>query len=133
MVGRSYLLVHTPDGYQILRYSSISLSLLLMSKHALDLRRRIFYCTFALDRVVSMSLGLAFSFTDDSAPNVLLPTLATDQESKSPSQLFLRSIRPSLFLFDIRRVQSAFYQKNSMVSTTTMDTSSGMRICFLDT
>lgn len=82
-----------------------------MSKHALDLRRRIFYCTFALDRVVSMSLGLAFSFTDDSAPNVLLPTLATDQESKSPSQLFLRSIRPSLFLFDIRRVQSAFYQK----------------------
>ncbi|KAJ9658964.1 hypothetical protein H2198_003393 [Neophaeococcomyces mojaviensis] len=82
-----------------------------ISKQALDLRRRIFYCTYAIDRVVSMSLGFAFSFTDDSAPNVLLPTLATDQESRSPSQLFLRSVRPSLFLFDIRRVQSAFYQK----------------------
>lgn len=82
-----------------------------VSKRALDLRRRIFYCTFALDRLVSMSLGYAFSFTDDSAPNVLLPTLATDQESRSPTQLFLRSVRPSLFLFDIRRVQSGFYQR----------------------
>lgn len=82
-----------------------------VSKRALDLRRRIFYCTFALDRLVSMSLGFAFSFTDDSAPNVLLPTLATDQESRSPTQLFMRSVRPSLFLFDIRRVQSAFYQR----------------------
>lgn len=82
-----------------------------MTKAALDLRRRIFYCTYALDRLVSMSLGFAFSFTDDSAPNVLLPTLATDQEARSPSQLFLRSVRPSLYLFDIRRVQSAFYQR----------------------
>lgn len=82
-----------------------------MSKSALDLRRRIFYCTYALDRLVSMSLGFAFSFTDDSAPNVLLPTLATDQEARSPSQLFIRSVRPSLYLFDIRRVQSAFYQR----------------------
>lgn len=82
-----------------------------ISKHTLDLRRRIFYCTYALDRLVSMSLGLAFSFTDDSAPNVLLPTLATDQEARSPTQLFIRSVRPSLFLFDIRRVQSSFYQK----------------------
>lgn len=80
-------------------------------KSALDLRRRIFYCTYALDRLVSMALGLAFSFTDDSAPNVLLPTLATDQEARSPSQLFIRSVRPSLYLFDIRRVQSAFYQR----------------------
>lgn len=82
-----------------------------ISKQSLDLRRRVFYCTYALDRLISMSLGLAFSFTDDSAPNVLLPTLATDQEARSPTQVFLRSLRPSLFLFDIRRVQSAFYQK----------------------
>ena len=81
-----------------------------MSKSALDLRRRIFYCTYAMDRHVSMSVDLAFSFTDDSAPNVLLPTLATDLERQSPSQLFMRSLKPSLFLFDIRRVQSAFYQ-----------------------
>lgn len=80
------------------------------SKHALDLRRRVFYCTYALDRQVSMANGYAFSFTDDSAPNVLLPTLAIDLEKRSPTQLFLRSIKPSLFLFDIRRVQSSFYQ-----------------------
>ncbi|KAK5958848.1 hypothetical protein OHC33_000692 [Knufia fluminis] len=84
-----------------------------LPKQVLDLRRRIFYCTYALDRLISMSLGLAFSFTDDSAPNVLLPTLATDQEARSPTQLFLRSVRPSLFLFDIRRVQSAFYQRTT--------------------
>lgn len=81
------------------------------SKQLQDLRRRVFYCTYALDRLVSMVLGLAFSFTDDSAPNVLLPTLSTDQEARSPTSVFLRSVRPSLFLFDIRRVQSAFYQK----------------------
>lgn len=81
------------------------------SKQLQDLRRRVFYCTYALDRLVSMALGFAFSFTDDSAPNVLLPTLSTDQEARSPASVFLRSVRPSLFLFDIRRVQSAFYQK----------------------
>jgi len=97
-----------------------------ISKHVLDLRRRIFYCTYALDRLVSMALGLAFSFTDDSAPHVLLPTLATDQEAQLPAQLFLRSVRPSLFLFDIRRVQSAFYQRTRWSSRNvwTMDAAS---------
>lgn len=81
-----------------------------LSKHALDLRRRVFYCTYALDRYISMAQGFPFSFTDDSAPNVGLPTLATDLEKRSPTQLFLRSVRPSLFLFDLRRMQSAWYQ-----------------------
>ncbi|KAK5074011.1 hypothetical protein LTR64_006848 [Lithohypha guttulata] len=89
------------------------------SKQMLDLRRRVFYCTYALDRLVSMALGFAFSFTDDSAPNVLLPTLSTDQEARSPTQVFLRSIRPSLFLFDIRRVESAYYQKTRWSSRDT--------------
>jgi len=97
-----------------------------VSKHMLDLRRRVFYCTYALDRLISMALDLPFSFTDDSAPNVLLPTLATDQEAQSPTQLFLRSVRPSLFLFDIRRVQSAFYQRTRRSSRIvwTMDVAS---------
>ncbi|KIW31353.1 uncharacterized protein PV07_03010 [Cladophialophora immunda] len=78
-----------------------------ISKSALDLRRRIFHCVYALDRLVSMSLDRAFSFTDDSASEVPLPESATDPSS---SQVFQHSIKPCLYLFDIRRVQSAFYQ-----------------------
>ncbi|KAK5465235.1 hypothetical protein LTS15_001798 [Exophiala xenobiotica] len=86
-----------------------------ISKTTLDLRRRIFHCTYALDRLVSMSLDRAFSFTDDSAADVQLPTVATENPS---SALFLRSTRPCLFLFDIRRVQSAFYQTTRWSSRT---------------
>ncbi|KIW67633.1 hypothetical protein PV04_06870 [Phialophora macrospora] len=78
-----------------------------ISKSALDLRRRIFHCTYAFDRLVSMSLDRAFSFTDDSASEVPLPDSVADP---SPSQVFQRLLKPSLYLFDIRRVQSAFYQ-----------------------
>ncbi|KIX04963.1 uncharacterized protein Z518_05835 [Rhinocladiella mackenziei CBS 650.93] len=78
-----------------------------ISKSELDLRRRIFHCTYALDRLVSMSLDRAFSFTDDSSSEVPLPDSASDT---SISQIFQRSVRSSLYLFDIRRVQSAFYQ-----------------------
>ena len=78
-----------------------------VAKHTLDLRRRIFYCVFALDRAISISLGRAFSFTDDSAPEVQLPA---DTDKENASQIFLQSIRPSSYLFDIRRVQSVFYQ-----------------------
>ena len=78
-----------------------------ISKGALDLRRRIFHCTYAFDRLVSMSLDRAFSFTDDSSSEVPLPLSASDP---SPTQVFQRSLKPSLYLFDIRRVQSAFYQ-----------------------
>lgn len=74
------------------------------------MRRRIFHSTYALDRLISMSTGNAFSFTDDSASGVPLPDLGPDRELYSPSTIFLRSIKPSLYLFDIRRVQSAFYQ-----------------------
>jgi hypothetical protein len=78
-----------------------------ISKHTLDLRRRLFHCTYAMDRLISMSLDRPFSFTDDSASDVPLPESASDS---SPSQVFQRSLKPSLYLFDIRRVQSAFYQ-----------------------
>lgn len=78
-----------------------------INKSALDLRRRIFHCTYAFDRLVSMSVDRAFSFSDDSASEVPLPDSAAEPTA---SQLFLRSVNPSLYLFDIRRVQSAFYQ-----------------------
>ena len=79
-----------------------------ITKEELHMRRRIFHSTYALDRLISMSLGRPFSFTDDSASGVPLPEMIDEQQP--PSHLFLRSIKPSLYLFDIRRVQSGFYQ-----------------------
>jgi hypothetical protein len=84
-----------------------------MSKEAIDMRRKVFYCVYTLDRNISIAYGRAFSFTDDSAA-VSLPTstskMSPDSEENPTPQLFLRPLQPSLFLFDIRRVQSAFYQ-----------------------
>ena len=76
-------------------------------KESLNMRRRVFYCVFALDRSISMAYDRAFSFSDDSAA-VLLPTFSNEQ--KASQWIFGRSLRLSLYLFDIRRVQSAFYQ-----------------------
>lgn len=83
------------------------------SKKLLDIRRRLFYCTYAMDRKISTALEQKFSFTDDSASDVYLPSSSSTTSSgsqRSSSQVFSRSLEPSLFLFDIRRVQSALYQ-----------------------
>lgn len=83
------------------------------SKQLLDARRRLFYCTYAMDREVSTALERTFSFTDDSASDVSLPSSSATTSSgsqRSSSQIFSRSLEPSLFLFDIRRVQSAIFQ-----------------------
>ena len=84
-----------------------------MSKESLDMRRKVFYCVYTLDRNISIAYGRAFSFTDDSAA-VSLPadgrSLSPDPNGAANLGMFLRSLKPSLFLFDIRRVQSAFYQ-----------------------
>lgn len=83
------------------------------SKQLLDTRRRLFYCAYAMDRKISTALERTFSFTDDSASDVFLPSSSSTTSSgsqRSSSQIFSRSLEPSLFLFDIRRVQSALYQ-----------------------
>ena len=81
-----------------------------INREELNMRRRIFHSTYALDRLISTSIELPFSFTDDSASGVPLPDLGPESQQPTTSNLFLRSIKPSLYLFDIRRVQSAFYQ-----------------------
>ena len=81
-----------------------------ISKDDLNMRRRVFHSTYALDRLISMSLGQAFSFTDDSASGVPLPELGPESDQYLPSNIFQHSVRPCLYLFDARRVQSAFYQ-----------------------
>ena len=89
------------------------------SKQLLDARRRLFYCTYAMDRKISTALERTFSFTDDSASDVFLPSSSSTTSSgsqRSSSQIFSRSLEPSLFLFDIRRVQSALYQTSTCSS-----------------
>ena len=81
-----------------------------ISKESLNMRRLVFHSTYALDRLISMSLGRPFSFSDDSASGVSLPELGADSDGHSTSNIFQHSIRPCSYLFDIRRVQSAFYQ-----------------------
>jgi Fungal specific transcription factor domain/Fungal Zn(2)-Cys(6) binuclear cluster domain len=86
-----------------------------LSKGESEMRRRVFYCVYTLDRNISMALERAFSFTDDSAsvslPAVPPSTIASDPGRNTGVQLFLRSLQPSLYLFDIRRVQSSLYQQ----------------------
>ncbi|KAK1676052.1 fungal-specific transcription factor domain-containing protein [Colletotrichum godetiae] len=75
-------------------------------KAALDLRRRMFYCVYALDRMVSMVRARSFSFTDDSI-NVEYPSNSglTSGPITGP-----QSADSALVLFQLRRLQSEWYQ-----------------------
>jgi Fungal specific transcription factor domain/Fungal Zn(2)-Cys(6) binuclear cluster domain len=89
-----------------------------MSKEESEMRRRVFYCVYSLDRNIAMALERSFSFTDDSTfvnlPTVHHSTIPPDSARNRVPQLFLRSLQPSLYLFDIRRVQSALYQETRL-------------------
>ncbi|KAG6001826.1 hypothetical protein E4U21_003788 [Claviceps maximensis] len=78
---------------------------------ALDLRRKIFYCTYALDRAVSMAHARPFSFTDDST-NVAFPHGIKLVEKQAASKAISgpQSADPALLLFQLRRAQSYWYQ-----------------------
>jgi hypothetical protein len=90
-----------------------------ISREDLNMRRRVFHTTYALDRFVSISLGKPFSFTDDSATAVPLPEFGNERQAEEVTSPFLHSIRPCLYLFDIRRVQSTFYQTTRYSSRST--------------
>nr|AAG25917.1 putative GAL4-like transcriptional activator [Colletotrichum lindemuthianum] len=75
-------------------------------KVAFDLRRKMFYCVYALDRTISMIRTRSFSFTDDSV-NVEFPS------PSGPSTTLItgpQSADPALLLFQLRRIQSEWYQ-----------------------
>ncbi|KAG6014741.1 hypothetical protein E4U43_006201 [Claviceps pusilla] len=78
---------------------------------ALDLRRKIFYCTYALDRAVSMAHARPFSFSDDST-NVAFPHGFKHTEKAAASKAISgpQSADPALLLFQLRRAQSYWYQ-----------------------
>ena len=87
-----------------------------VSTAELNMRRRIFHSVYALDRIISMSTGRPFSFTDDSATGVPFPDLGTESTSSSSLGVFLRPLQQCLYLFDIRRIQSSFYQTTRFAS-----------------
>ena len=78
----------------------------------LELRRRVYWCVYALDRTTSLVQTRAFSFSDDSA-NVSYPfsSKATSPAAKSSPQahVFLQSFDSALDLFKIRQIQSRWY------------------------
>ncbi|KZL82218.1 zn 2cys6 cluster transcripitional activator [Colletotrichum incanum] len=75
-------------------------------KAALDLRRRMFYCVYALDRTISMIRTRSFSFTDDSI-NVEYPS---NSGLSSGPITGPQSADSALVLFQLRRLQSEWYQ-----------------------
>lgn len=98
-----------------------------ISRAKLEIRRRVYWCVYALDRYMSSSIILgrllircrstslvqtrAFSFSDDSA-HVSFPfhNTATSPKHSSPqAQVFLQSFDTALDLFKIREIQSEWY------------------------
>ncbi|KAF1826526.1 uncharacterized protein K489DRAFT_313093, partial [Dissoconium aciculare CBS 342.82] len=87
-----------------------------MPKGKLDLRRRIFWCVYALDRSTSLVQTRAFSFSDDSA-KVKAPSAtktassapSTPQAQDSPGLWLNRTREAATELISLRRLQSVWY------------------------
>jgi hypothetical protein len=86
-----------------------------MPKGKLDLRRRIFWCIYALDRSTSLVQTRAFSFSDDSA-KVKAPSTksassapSTPQAQDSPGVWLQQTREPATDLVSLRKLQSAWY------------------------
>ncbi|KAF7853424.1 hypothetical protein EAF04_010716 [Stromatinia cepivora] len=81
-------------------------------RKALDMRRRIFYCVYSLDRSISMVHARAFSFTDDSS-NVEYPSASPTFPSMDhrDSVAGPHSMDSAHLLWQLRRAQSSWYQE----------------------
>lgn len=98
-----------------------------ISRGKLEIRRRVYWCVYALDRYSRLSISFliqanrtrstslvqtrAFSFSDDSA-HVALPfsSSPTSPKHSSPqAHVFLQSFDAALDLFKIREIQSRWY------------------------
>ncbi|KAF2029689.1 hypothetical protein EK21DRAFT_67298 [Setomelanomma holmii] len=82
-----------------------------ISKAKLEIRRRVYWCVYSLDRSTSLVQTRAFSFSDEAA-SVSFPfyTNATSPKYSTPqSQVFQQSFDSALDLFRIRDIQSEWY------------------------
>ncbi|KAK8196756.1 hypothetical protein M8818_006923 [Zalaria obscura] len=81
-----------------------------ISKAKLDLRRRVFYCVYALDRSTSLVQTRAFSFSDDST-HVSVP-YSSSSSSRSNSvghAQWLSTYSQASNLIKLRKIQSVWY------------------------
>lgn len=85
-----------------------------ITKAKLELRRRIFYCVYTLDRSTSLVQTRAFSFSDDSA-HVSVPFSSSQPKDKpdvvqpSTTYLWLQSYGQAKELIKLRKLQSVWY------------------------
>lgn len=86
-----------------------------MSKHKLELRRRVFWCVYVFDRSTSLVQTRAFSFSDNST-KVKVPFArqsASQPQSPQPQELNARtwidSHQHTLDLIALRQIQSKWY------------------------
>ncbi|KAF2738891.1 hypothetical protein EJ04DRAFT_419445, partial [Polyplosphaeria fusca] len=80
-----------------------------IARTKLEIRRRVYWCIYALDRSTSLVQTRAYSFSDDSA-HVSLPFHSSPTSPKhASSQVFLQSFDAALSYFKIREIQSEWY------------------------
>ncbi|CAN9202548.1 unnamed protein product [Alternaria alternata] len=82
-----------------------------MSRPKLEIRRRVYWCVYSLDRSTSLVQTRAFSFSDEAA-NVGFPfhNASISPKFASPtSQVFQQSFDTAVDLFRIREIQSEWY------------------------
>ena len=86
-----------------------------MSKHKLEMRRRVFWCVYCFDRSTSLVQTRAFSFSDPSAKVKVPYTRPPISQPQSPqpqegiASTWLDSYQYALALVSLRRIQSAWY------------------------
>ena len=89
----------------------------IMPRAKLELRRRVFYCIYVLDRSTSLVQTRAFSFSDDSTKvkipfNKLPPPPAPSSPPPSGSQKsWLQSYDHAVSLINLRKLQSTWYNE----------------------
>ncbi|ORY09591.1 fungal-specific transcription factor domain-domain-containing protein [Clohesyomyces aquaticus] len=82
-----------------------------IARSKLEIRRRVYWCVYALDRSTSLVQTRAFSFSDDSS-HVAFPfaSVSTSPKHSSPhTQVFLQSFEAAIDLFRMREIQSEWY------------------------
>ncbi|KAH8650104.1 fungal-specific transcription factor domain-containing protein [Xylariales sp. PMI_506] len=78
-------------------------------KEQLDMRRKLFYCVYSLDRSIGMVQARAFSFTDAST-SVAWPRPQSFSRRPSITGQILPGLESAFLLFQLRRAQSHWYQ-----------------------
>lgn len=86
-----------------------------MSKHTLEIRRRVFWCIYCFDRSTSLVQTRAFSFSDNSTKVKVPFARQQPAQSQNPqpqevrAMAWMKSNQHTLDLINLRRLQSKWY------------------------